>query len=131
MPERWRAIEEHEGYEVSDRGRVRNAAGHVLALQRHSKGYLTVMLGRRGGRHYVHRLVCRAFNGPPPASGVYHADHIDFTRDNNVPTNLRWLASHLNDWRWKGYEDVVDEDEYVMSAEESAALDRRLEAAGW
>ncbi|MBL3593977.1 HNH endonuclease [Rhodovulum sulfidophilum] len=39
----------------------------------------------------IHRIVCSTFNGPPP-SEQHVADHIDTTRANNRPENLRWLT---------------------------------------
>lgn len=133
MAEQWRPVPGHERYEVSDLGRVRNArTGYVLALIPHSEGYVMVHLGRRARCQLVHRLVCAAFHGPPPATMPRpHADHIDFDPTNNRPSNLRWLPHYLNEWRWKGYGDPTDPEAAALSAEQSAALDRELEAAGW
>lgn len=39
----------------------------------------------------VHRIVCTAFNGPPPTD-QHVVDHIDTNRANNRPENLRWLT---------------------------------------
>lgn len=131
MTETWRTVPSAPTYEASSHGRVRNATtGHVLKLQQHDKGYLKVSLGRKR-YDYVHRIVCEAFHGPAPDTGPHTADHLDFDRTNNTPSNLRWLARHLNDWRWKGYEDIEDEPYEPLTDEESAALDAQLEAAGW
>lgn len=133
MSERWVPIPEHEGYEVSSLGQVRNAiTGHVLALLDHDRGYVQVHLGRRARNRYVHRLVCAAFNGPPPPDMVRpQADHRNFDRTDNRPENLRWLPGFLNAWRWKDHEDPAPADWQPPTPEQSAALDRRLEAAGW
>jgi hypothetical protein len=46
----------------------------------------------------IHRIICTAFNGPPPTD-QHVVDHIDTNRANNRPENLRWLTravpSHL------------------------------------
>ncbi len=39
----------------------------------------------------VHRIVATAFLGEPPSS-EYVVDHIDTNRQNNRPTNLRWIT---------------------------------------
>lgn len=128
--EEWLPVAWPDGYEVSNLGRVRNArTGLVLSLLRHNDGYLNVKLGRKR-REYVHRLVCEAFNGPPPRR-YYHADHRDFDRTNNTPGNLRWLPPSLNEWRWKGSEWDIADDYDPMSAAEADQIDAELEAAGW
>jgi hypothetical protein len=43
----------------------------------------------------VHRIVCTAFNGPPPTD-QHVVDHIDTNRANNRPENLRWLTKLEN-----------------------------------
>jgi hypothetical protein len=105
----WRPIARHEGYEVSDRGRVRSVdrvvtrmhrgravparyKGRVLKLSTAS-GYPHVRLGGRG-RAYVHHLVLEAFVGPRPAGD--QAAHGDGDRLNNVLGNLRWATPKEN-----------------------------------
>lgn len=85
MSERWRAIEDAPGYEVSDLGRVRSIdrtitrrgrktrlRGQVLATS--ACPYLRVrILGRT---RLVHDLVLRVFVGPPPpGSEARHRNH--------------------------------------------------------
>jgi hypothetical protein len=96
--EEWRPVEGWP-YEVSDHGRVRRVAGgrgavngRILAVHREQNGYLRVHLydaPRPHRRAWIHRLVCEAFNGPPPFSGA-RVRHLDGTRDNNSPDNLCW-----------------------------------------
>lgn len=50
-----------------------------------SKGYTTI------GKESVHRIVAVAFIGEPP-SPQHVVDHIDTNRQNNRPSNLRWVT---------------------------------------
>jgi len=45
--------------------------------------------------HKVARLVCEAFNGPPP-EGLNVCMHLDENSRNNRPTNLRWGTQKEN-----------------------------------
>ena len=72
--ERWLPVTGFD-YEVSDRGRVRNLRGHILAQFPDKQGYLQVWLSRNGKAtsRRVHRLVGEAFLGPlPPAMQTRH-----------------------------------------------------------
>lgn len=100
--EEWRPVAEHNGYEVSNLGRVRSidrlvkhpssksglgrVRGRVLRLYRNRahNAYLTVWLGA-GAQRYVHRLVAEAFIGPVAGMDV---DHKDNDRENNAAANL-------------------------------------------
>jgi hypothetical protein len=84
MAERWLPIPGHEGYEVSDLGRVRSldrvlpngrhCRGRMLRLQKHPWGYLQVGLGSGAKSQLVHALVMLAFVGPRTAPQVRHLD---------------------------------------------------------
>jgi hypothetical protein len=118
--EEWRDIRGWEGlYQVSSLGRVRSMPrihtrfhrhgganttfqfkGRILRPGRHENGYLIVALsdltkGRKPRTFRVHRLVCEAFNGPQP-SPQHEVAHNDNSRDNNVPSNLRWATHYDN-----------------------------------
>jgi hypothetical protein len=72
--EQWRDVVGFEGkYRVSNRGRVQNVrSGRFLRGSPNAGGYVVVRLAAERGRgtlFYLHRLVCRAFNGPPPSTG--------------------------------------------------------------
>lgn len=89
MNEQWKAIPGYEGrYRVSDRGRVRNAAGKVLARNLQNSGYYIVHLysgGRASRKPYlIHRLVLAAFVGVDNA----HCNHKDGDKGNNALGNL-------------------------------------------
>lgn len=89
----WRAIPSHPKYEVSESGQVRRRCpGKSTAVGRHLKpgsarGYFVIKLGRKNV--LVHRLVCEAFNGPPPPDKTI-VRHLDGTRTNNHYQNLAW-----------------------------------------
>ena len=57
-------------------------------------GYLTVGYNRK--IHLVHRLVCRTFNGLPP-SDKPEVDHINRLKEDNRPSNLRWVSRGENE----------------------------------
>lgn len=95
--EEWRPVEGWP-YEVSNLGRVRRSGKPTngtsvgrIRLPHFVKGYEVVGLrdGERRQKFRVNRLVCIAFNGPPPSEG-HMAMHIDGSRRNNLPHNLRW-----------------------------------------
>ena len=56
------------------------------------KYYKTVY---RGKNHKIHRLVCEAFHGKPPADKLI-VIHIDEDATNNAPDNLRWGTQKEN-----------------------------------
>jgi hypothetical protein len=101
----------YEGYEVSDRGRVRSvdrvvavgsgsrfASGRLLSIGTNNSGYCNVgMGGKRAGRPIrvlVHKLVAEAFIGPRP-SGM-DINHIDGQKHNNCPENLEYVTHRCN-----------------------------------
>lgn len=49
----------------------------------------------RGVTYKVARLVCEAFNGPPPFAGAMCL-HIDENARNNQPANLKWGTAKEN-----------------------------------
>jgi hypothetical protein len=47
------------------------------------------------GKVRIHRIIATAFHGSPPAHN-YVVDHIDTNRQNNRPSNLRWVTRFEN-----------------------------------
>jgi len=74
-------------------------AGKILRPGRSGPGYLTVLLCVAGvsTTHPVHRLVCRAFHGAPPA-GREVVSHADDQPANNCAANISW-TSHAGNSR--------------------------------
>lgn len=92
-PEVWLPIDGFDyPYEVSNLGRVRNAAsGHVLrpGLNR-GYAHVSLSLEGKGKTVYIHRLVLLTFLGPAHHEGS-QACHNNGVRSDNRLTNLRWV----------------------------------------
>jgi hypothetical protein len=100
-------------YEVSDLGRVRSidrvvptttrgnrrVRGKVKTVYRFKTNYPTVTFYDAERQQPlpvpVHRLVCRAFHGPPP-SKAHVVAHWDGNPENNRADNLRWATAKEN-----------------------------------
>lgn len=99
----WRAIPDHDGYEVSSDGRVRSFMhdkknGRFLKLKVNKKnsGHLKVELRTDGARchRFVHQLVLEAFSGARP-DGL-GTRHLDGNPSNNHFKNLIWGTQQEN-----------------------------------
>ncbi|MBU0792303.1 MAG: NUMOD4 motif-containing HNH endonuclease [Gammaproteobacteria bacterium] len=99
--EEWRVIADATNYAISNLGRVKRIKadwqgkylGKVLAGSRHRGGYIAYVLCTPKGKltKKAHRLVCEAFNGPPPADKPCCA-HRDGNPANNTPDNVYWAT---------------------------------------
>jgi hypothetical protein len=105
----WKEIEGYESsYQVSNKGNIRSldryryningtmlVKGKVLKQNKHTKGYLKVMLQDRGiaKRYFVHRLVAKAFIGD---SGNLQVNHKDGNKTNNNIDNLEYVTCKEN-----------------------------------
>lgn len=106
MNEEWRPIPNFDGYEASNKGRIRSVtrrvrcrngfrtvAGIVLKCFRARKtGYLQVAL--YGKRQSAHRLIALTWCG-----GYFDGawvDHLNGIRDDNRPENLQWVTPSEN-----------------------------------
>lgn len=105
--EEWLPVSGYEGlYSVSSRARVRTEGtgrgrtpGRILKASPAVNGYRVVTLWKSNSskQFYVHRLVCRAFNGEAP-EGQDHVLHGDGDPLNNLPENVRWGTAAENVW---------------------------------
>ena len=118
MEEIWKDIEDYEGYQVSNFGRVRSLdrydsrgwwiKGCILKLIMDKKGYLNVGLSKNNQRKTfkVHRLVALHFI--PNIENKPEIDHINTIKTDNTvwlnedgsvnydKTNLRWVTPKEN-----------------------------------
>ena len=72
--------------------------GSVLAS---GHRHITLRVGGRSVRRYMHQLVALAFIGPPPGPG-YEVDHINRDPADNRVGNLRWVTHKQNQWNRGG-----------------------------
>lgn len=95
MKELWKDIEGFEGrYQVSNKGLVRNAKGHLMYQEANTANYMRVGLGATQKKFFVHRLVAKAF-----CDGYFEGavvNHKDFNRHNNASVNLEWVTASEN-----------------------------------
>lgn len=133
--ERWRTIAKNPRYEISDAGRVRNAAtGAIFCPSRHSRGYLQVQLKGDGGRreyYTVHRLVADAFLEENLA-GRSQVNHLDGDKTNNAATNLEWAtqSENIRHGYSTGAYPAGDAHHFARHSEETVEAVRRRRAEG-
>jgi hypothetical protein len=94
----WLPIEGYNNkYFVSSFGRIKNMESNkVLKLSTSANAYKIVNLSKADQfkRHYVHRLVCKAFFTNP--LNKLYIDHKDNDKSNNHIHNLRWATASEN-----------------------------------
>lgn len=73
-------------------GGLRTYGGIAIVGQWDSQRYIFVF---RHKTYKVHRLVCEAFNGPPPFPNAV-CMHLDENARNNWPHNLKWGTQREN-----------------------------------
>lgn len=109
----WKGVIGYEGeYQVSNIGRVRsigkrievtdcigrmyskNIKGKILSPNDNGRGYLSVQLGRKGGRRYIHRLVAEIFIDNH--KDLSEVNHLNNNRGDNHYSNLEWCTRAYN-----------------------------------
>lgn len=102
--ETWREVPSEPRLSVSSIGRVMTNPFSVPAQGCRVYGGKPTRGSIRNGRYshragnqyyYVSRLVCEAFNGPPPFVGAFVL-HVDECEKNNDPNNLVWGTQREN-----------------------------------
>lgn len=98
-PEEMTWIPGHENYKISRCGQVwsrprLNTKGGFLKQQVVESGYLTLCLGVRHERWYVHTLVAKTFILNP--DDLPQVNHKDGDKKNNHVDNLEWVTASEN-----------------------------------
>lgn len=98
----WKDIEDFEGYQISNLGRVKSLSYHRTKRERilqqyiSKVGYCVVHLCKNGKKRtlLVHRLVAMAFIANP--NDKPEVNHIDECKTNNHVDNLEWMTHKEN-----------------------------------
>ena len=88
---RWRAIEGHRDYEVSDCGQIRSSRGIMRSNISHN-GYPRICI--QGETYFVHRLVANAFIGKRPSG--HQVNHKSGIKTDNRASNLEYCTPSEN-----------------------------------
>ncbi|MHC5248803.1 HNH endonuclease [Enterococcus sp. LJL90] len=92
-------------YSVSNKGKIRKENDRDLKSKgENKKGYVYITMGSE--KMFVHRLVAELFCKGKDTIDEYgeirnQVDHIDFQRQNNRSSNLRWMSEYENSRRKK------------------------------
>ena len=97
--EKWKNIDTHPMYQVSNLGRVRNRRGLIMKPWIINSGYYVLKLSE-GGRNYtnflIHRLVALHFIDNTNPDVLVEVNHKNGDKLNNTVTNLEWVTSSQN-----------------------------------
>ena len=98
MEEIWKEIKFLDGkYEVSNRGRVRNAkTKRLLKLSPSKRGYLVFSCIVDGKHKLVNVHKCVAIEFVPNPNNLPQVNHIDGNKTNPDATNLEWVTAKEN-----------------------------------
>ena len=89
--EEWRLVKGTDDYWISNYARFRRN-NKILKQSPDKDGYLTCNIGHK--RMRTSRLVAQAFVPNPFNKPI--VDHIDGCKQNNLPSNLRWVTRSEN-----------------------------------
>lgn len=97
MKEVWKVMKEHNGYEVSNKGEIRNKkTKRILKSSISYKGYkrFIVYINKKGKCLYIHRVVANNFIKNP--NNYDCINHKDENKLNNNVNNLEWCDISYN-----------------------------------
>ena len=90
----WKIIPGYADYfEISEYGDIRSKRKDSYATWLDKDGYKRIKI--KGDHWGIHQLVCKVFNGEPPAPGLV-VNHKDGNRTNNHYSNLEWATQKEN-----------------------------------
>ncbi|CAJ1427331.1 unnamed protein product [Effrenium voratum] len=81
-------------WQVSSFGRVKTLQDVIHHGRLSDYGYREAAI--KGNTYSVHRLVARAFHGPPPTAQHTQVNHLDSNRENNCASNLAYVTPSEN-----------------------------------
>lgn len=93
----WKTMEEHQNYEVSSFGKIRNKkTKRILKTTISYKGYekFIVYVDKKPKCFYVHRVVANNFLKNP--NGYKEINHINENKLDNKVENLEWCDGYYN-----------------------------------
>lgn len=95
--EKWKVMKEHNNYEISNYGKVRNKkTGRIRKTTINNKGYeqIIVYINKKPKTYYIHRLVASNFIENP--NNYKEVNHLDENKLNNNVNNLEWCNGEYN-----------------------------------
>lgn len=84
----------YEGYQVNNKGQIRNAKGMILEGVVSKKGYMTVKIKKK--TLFLHQILAQTFITNPDSSIYSQVNHIDGDKLNNDINNLEWCTNRYN-----------------------------------
>jgi hypothetical protein len=95
--ELWVQIKLCPRYEISNKGRFRNArTRRILKPQKHPVTHYVYFRGSGYSQYPVHHLMALAFLPTPPSPEHNIANHKNCVRDDNRLENLEWVTASEN-----------------------------------
>ena len=94
----WKDIDDLQGYQISNTGKVRNhnKGDYIMKPFTNIYGYLEIVFSYKGKKIHksIHSLVAKAFISNP--NNYTEVNHKDENKQNNVVDNLEWCTRAYN-----------------------------------